>query len=147
MGDNAAREGAGGGSRLLVFQANGSLPDWLEGDQSVVVLCGLGGVAWTYPSNFTSLISCVVNGFLALGSMRSGGLDAWKPGLGAEMAHLFGTGVCTVRRTGAFSFYTWESLFQSLVVRITSKCFFPFYCSVPSVKKLFKFTLSSTLRF
>ena len=56
-------------------------------------------MAWTYLSESANLFSCVVKGFLALGPVQSAGLDAWKPGLGAEMARLFGKGVCTVRRT------------------------------------------------
>ena len=115
-GDSAAGGGGGVKSRSLVLQGYGSLLDWLEGGRSVVVLRGLGGVAWTYLSEFANLFSYVVKVFLALGPVRSGGLDAWEPKLGAEMVCLFGTGVCTVRRTGAFSFGTWESLFQSLVV-------------------------------
>ena len=39
------------------------------------------------------------------------------------------------------------TLFQSLVVGIIQKCLFLFYCIIPSVQKLFKFILSSTLRF
>ena len=68
----------------------------------VVWLCGF--VAWTYLSEFVHLFSCVVNGFLALGPVWLGGLDAWEPGLGAEMTRLFGKGACTVRKAGAFSF-------------------------------------------
>ena len=42
-----------------------------------MVLRGLGCVAWTHLSEFANLFRCVVKGFLALGSVRSGGLDAW----------------------------------------------------------------------
>ena len=80
-------------------------------------------MARTYLSESANQFSCVVNGFLALGPVWMGGLDAWEPGLGAEMARLFGKGVCT----GAFSFDTWESLFRSLGVEIISNCFFFFY--------------------
>ena len=68
-------------------------------------------MAWTYLGEFANLFSCVVKGFLALGPMRSGSLDAWEPRLGAEMVCLFGTRVCKVRRIGVFSFGTWERLF------------------------------------
>ena len=102
-----------------------------------------GGVAWTYLSEFASQFSCVVKRFMALGPVRLGGLDAWEPGLGAEMARLSGKGICT----GAFSFDTCEHLFQSLGTEIIKKCFFLLYCIIPSVKKLYKFILSSTLRF
>ena len=64
-------------------------------------------MAWTYLSESANQLSCVVKGFLALGPVRSGGLGAWQPGLGAEMACLFRKEVCT----GVFSFDTWESLF------------------------------------
>ena len=37
-------------------------------------------MAWTYPSEFVNLISCVVKGLLALRSVRSGGFDAWESG-------------------------------------------------------------------
>ena len=49
-------------------------------------------MAWTYLSEVAHLFSCVVNGFVALGPVRSGGLDACEPGLGTEMARLFGKG-------------------------------------------------------
>ena len=92
-----------------------------------------GGVARTYLSESANQFSCVVKGFLALGPVRLGCLDAWEPGLGAEMARLFGKGVCT----GAFSFDTWESLFRSLGVEIISNVFFLLYCIIPNVKKLY----------
>ena len=79
-----------------------------------------GGVAWTYLSESANQFSCIVKGFLALGPVRLGGLHAWEPGLGAEMARLFGKGVCT----GGFSFDMGESLFRSLGVEIISKFFF-----------------------
>ena len=82
-----------------------------------------GGVPRTCLSESANQFSCVVEGFLALRSVRMGGRDAWEPGLGAEMACLFGKGVCT----GAFSFDTWESFFRSLGVEIISKCVFFFY--------------------
>ena len=69
-------------------------------------------MAWTYFSKFANLSSCVVKGFLALGPVRSGVRDTWEPGLGAEMVHLFGTGVSTVRRTEAFCFDTSERFFK-----------------------------------
>ena len=100
-------------------------------------------MARTYLSESANQFSCIVKGFVALGRVWMDGLDAWEPGLGAEMARLFGKGVCT----GAFSFDTWESLFRSLGVEIISKCFFLLLCIIPSVKKLYKFILSSTLRF
>ena len=77
-------------------------------------------MARTCLSESANQSSCVIKGFLALGSVRLGSLDAWEPGLGAEMARLFGKEVCT----GAFCFDAWESLFQSLGVEIISKCFF-----------------------
>ena len=40
--------------------------------------------------------NCVVKGFLALGTVQLGGLNAWEPGLGAEIARLFGKVVCMV---------------------------------------------------
>ena len=49
-------------------------------------------MAWTYLSESANQLSCAVKGFLALGPVRSGGLDAWQPGLGAEMARLFRKG-------------------------------------------------------
>ena len=77
-------------------------------------------MALTYLGESANQFSCVVKGFLALGPVRLGGLDAWEPGLGAEMAWLFGKEVCT----WAFSFDTWESLFRRLGDEIISKCFF-----------------------
>ena len=77
-------------------------------------------MARTCLSESANQFGCVVKGFLALGPVRLGSHDAWEPGLGAEMACLFGKGVCI----GAFSFDTWESLFRSLGVEIISKCFF-----------------------
>ena len=93
-------------------------------------------MVWTYLSKSANLLSCVVKGFLALGPVRLGGLDAWELGLGAQMARLLGKGVCTVRRTVAFSFNTWESLFQSLEVGIISEYFFLFYCITHFVRSV-----------
>ena len=80
-------------------------------------------MAWTYLSESAKKFSCVVKRFLALGPVQLGGLEAWEPELGAEIACLSGKGVCT----GAFSFDTYESLFRSLGIKIISKCFFLFF--------------------
>ena len=47
-----------------------------------------GSVVRIYLSESANQFSCVVKGFLALGPVRLGGLDAWEPGLGGEMARL-----------------------------------------------------------
>ena len=122
---------------MLVLQAYGSLLDWLKGGHSVVVLQGLGGVVVWLGLISVNLLTYLE--FLALGPVQLSGLDVWEPGLGAEMVHLFGTGVCTVRRTGTFSFDYMGKPFSKFSGLNHVKMFFLFYCIIPSVRKLFKF--------
>ena len=61
---------------------------------------------------YGTLCSCREWGSTVLGPVRSGGLDAWDPGLGAEMARLLGKEFAQSEGQGPFLLIHGEAFFK-----------------------------------